>query len=32
MHTDHSHDCAVPVQELLATAKARGLGAIAITD
>jgi glycosyltransferase involved in cell wall biosynthesis len=32
MHTDHSHDCAVPVEELLATAKARGLGAIAITD
>ncbi|MDQ6749669.1 MAG: glycosyltransferase [Actinomycetota bacterium] len=32
MHTDHSHDCAVPVEELLGTAKARGLGAIAITD
>ena len=32
MHTDHSHDCAVRVEELLATAKARGLGAIAITD
>jgi predicted metal-dependent phosphoesterase TrpH/glycosyltransferase involved in cell wall biosynthesis len=32
MHTDHSPDCAVPVEELLATAKARGLGAIAITD
>ncbi|MDX6642740.1 MAG: hypothetical protein QOD76_702 [Solirubrobacteraceae bacterium] len=32
MHTDHSHDCAVPVEELLATAKAEGLGAIAVTD
>jgi glycosyltransferase involved in cell wall biosynthesis len=32
MHTDHSHDCAVPVEELLATAKEQGLGAIAITD
>jgi len=32
MHTDHSHDCATPVEVLLAEAKARGLGAIAITD
>jgi glycosyltransferase involved in cell wall biosynthesis len=32
MHTDHSSDCATPVEVLLATAKARGLGAIAITD
>ena len=32
MHTDHSPDCATPVDALLATAKARGLGAIAITD
>jgi hypothetical protein len=32
MHTDHSPDCATPVRTLLETAKARGLGAIAITD
>ena len=32
MHTDHSHDCATPVEVLLATAKAQGLGAIAVTD
>ena len=32
MHTDHSRDCATPVEVLLATAKARGLGAIAVTD
>jgi PHP domain len=32
MHTDHSHDCAVPVDALLATAKSVGLGAIAVTD
>jgi glycosyltransferase involved in cell wall biosynthesis len=32
MHTDHSPDCATPVDVLLDTAKARGLGAIAITD
>ena len=32
MHTNHSHDCATPVDKLLETAKARGLGAIAITD
>jgi predicted metal-dependent phosphoesterase TrpH/glycosyltransferase involved in cell wall biosynthesis len=32
MHTDHSFDCATPVEVLLAQASARGLGAIAITD
>jgi predicted metal-dependent phosphoesterase TrpH len=32
MHTDHSHDCAVPVVDLLDYAEAQGLGAIAITD
>jgi glycosyltransferase involved in cell wall biosynthesis len=32
MHTDHSPDCATPVELLLTTAKARGLDAIAITD
>jgi predicted metal-dependent phosphoesterase TrpH/glycosyltransferase involved in cell wall biosynthesis len=32
MHTDHSHDCAVPVPVLLDHAEAIGLGAIAITD
>jgi glycosyltransferase involved in cell wall biosynthesis len=32
MHTDHSPDCATPADLLLKTAKARGLGAIAITD
>ena len=32
MHTDHSPDCATPVDLLLDTAKRRGLGAIAITD
>jgi hypothetical protein len=32
MHTDHSSDCATPVEVLLATAKAEGLGAIAVTD
>jgi glycosyltransferase involved in cell wall biosynthesis len=32
MHTDHSGDCATPVEALLAEAKARGLGAIAVTD
>jgi glycosyltransferase involved in cell wall biosynthesis len=32
MHTDHSHDCATPVEVLLAEARSRGLGAIAITD
>jgi predicted metal-dependent phosphoesterase TrpH len=32
MHTDHSPDCATPVDLLLETARRRGLGAIAITD
>lgn len=32
MHTDHSTDCATPVDVLLQTARDRGLGAIAITD
>jgi len=32
MHTDHSPDCATPVDVLLETAKERGLGAIAVTD
>jgi predicted metal-dependent phosphoesterase TrpH/glycosyltransferase involved in cell wall biosynthesis len=32
MHTDHSHDCATPVEHLLATARAQGFGAIAVTD
>jgi len=32
MHTDHSHDCATPVDVLLESAKAAGLGAIAVTD
>jgi hypothetical protein len=32
MHTDHSHDCATPVEVLLAAARAQGLGAIAVTD
>jgi glycosyltransferase involved in cell wall biosynthesis len=32
MHTDHSSDCATPVEALLGEAKARGLGAIAVTD
>ena len=32
MHTDHSSDCATPVDVLLATARDAGLGAIAITD
>ena len=32
MHTDHSTDCATPVEVLLETARDRGLGAIAITD
>ncbi|MBS1844653.1 MAG: PHP domain-containing protein, partial [Actinobacteria bacterium] len=32
MHTDHSGDCATPVEVLLRTARDRGLGAIAITD
>jgi predicted metal-dependent phosphoesterase TrpH len=32
MHTDHSPDCATPVELLLATAREQGLGAIAVTD
>jgi predicted metal-dependent phosphoesterase TrpH len=32
MHTDHSGDCATPVDVLVQTARDRGLGAIAITD
>jgi glycosyltransferase involved in cell wall biosynthesis len=32
MHTDHSPDCATPVEVLLATARAQGLDAIAVTD
>jgi hypothetical protein len=32
MHTEHSHDCAVPVPELLDHAEQIGLGAIAVTD
>ena len=32
MHTDHSHDCSVPVAELLEYAEGQGLGAIGITD
>jgi len=32
MHTDHSPDCATPVEVLLDTARSQGLGAIAVTD
>jgi predicted metal-dependent phosphoesterase TrpH/glycosyltransferase involved in cell wall biosynthesis len=32
MHTDHSPDCATPVDTLLSAAKDAGLGAIAVTD
>ena len=32
MHTDHSNDSVTPVEVLLATARERGLGAIAVTD
>ena len=32
MHTDHSYDCATPVEVLLATARERGLGAVAVTE
>ncbi|HWF34481.1 MAG TPA: PHP-associated domain-containing protein [Solirubrobacteraceae bacterium] len=32
MHTDHSYDCATPVEVLLSHARIRGLGAIAVTD
>jgi predicted metal-dependent phosphoesterase TrpH/glycosyltransferase involved in cell wall biosynthesis len=32
MHTDHSYDCATPVEVLLDAAKERGLGAVAVTE
>jgi predicted metal-dependent phosphoesterase TrpH/glycosyltransferase involved in cell wall biosynthesis len=32
MHTDHSYDCATPVEVLLSEALAKGLGAIAVTE
>jgi predicted metal-dependent phosphoesterase TrpH/glycosyltransferase involved in cell wall biosynthesis len=32
MHTDHSADCATPVEVLLASAREQRLGAIAVTD
>jgi predicted metal-dependent phosphoesterase TrpH/glycosyltransferase involved in cell wall biosynthesis len=32
LHSDHSSDCATPVEVLLAEARSRGLGAIAVTD
>ncbi|MEA2398421.1 MAG: hypothetical protein QOK25_1977 [Thermoleophilaceae bacterium] len=32
MHTDHSYDCATPAEVLIAEARSRGLGAIAVTD
>jgi predicted metal-dependent phosphoesterase TrpH/glycosyltransferase involved in cell wall biosynthesis len=32
MHTEHSHDCAVPVEDVLDHAEDIGLGAVAITD
>ncbi len=32
MHTDHSSDCATPVEVLLATASEQNLGAIVVTD
>jgi predicted metal-dependent phosphoesterase TrpH len=32
MHTEHSHDCSVPVADLLDYAEGIGLGAIAVTD
>jgi predicted metal-dependent phosphoesterase TrpH/glycosyltransferase involved in cell wall biosynthesis len=32
MHTDHSWDCATPVEVLLDTARSQGLGAIAVTE
>jgi predicted metal-dependent phosphoesterase TrpH len=32
MHTEHSHDCSVPVAALLDHAESIGLGAIAVTD
>jgi predicted metal-dependent phosphoesterase TrpH/glycosyltransferase involved in cell wall biosynthesis len=32
MHTEHSHDCATPVEDLVDRAVSLGLGAIAVTD
>ncbi|MBD0290329.1 MAG: glycosyltransferase [Thermoleophilia bacterium] len=32
VHTEHSHDCSVPVPDLLDHVQAQGLGAVAITD
>jgi len=32
MHTNHSHDCAIEPQDLVARAQAEGLGAIGVTD
>ena len=32
LHTEYSHDCSVPVADVLGRAEAHGLGAIAITD
>jgi predicted metal-dependent phosphoesterase TrpH/glycosyltransferase involved in cell wall biosynthesis len=32
MHTDHSSDCATPVETLITSAERAGLGAIAVTD
>jgi predicted metal-dependent phosphoesterase TrpH len=32
MHTSWSHDCQIPVEDLLGHAEAEGLGAIAVTD
>ncbi len=32
LHTNWSHDCQIPVEELLDQAEAQGLGAIAVTD
>ena len=32
MHTSHSSDCSIPVDDLLDHAEAEGLGAIAVTD
>jgi hypothetical protein len=32
LHTEHSHDCAMPVADVLDYAEAHALGAIAITD
>jgi predicted metal-dependent phosphoesterase TrpH/glycosyltransferase involved in cell wall biosynthesis len=32
LHTNWSHDCQIPVEELLDTAEEQGLGAIAVTD